>query len=90
MSEWFNQRSAISGKIPSGLFNAMFGFNGSNWAQEAMETRSLAMDGYFITLFDLRIDHRPLKLSDQVIDAVPTKWDPASLTRFYNLTSYKM
>ncbi|KAI0523225.1 hypothetical protein KFK09_005619 [Dendrobium nobile] len=82
MSEWFNQRNAISGKIPSGVFNAMFGFNGSSWAQDAMETKSLAMDGYFITLFDLRIDRKPLILSDQVIDAVPAKWDPASLARF--------
>ncbi|XP_020576241.1 MACPF domain-containing protein At1g14780-like [Phalaenopsis equestris] len=82
MSECFNQKSAISGKIPSGLFNAMFGFNGSSWAKDAMETKSLAMDGYFIALFDLHIDRRPLTLSDQVIDAVPTKWDPASLTRF--------
>ncbi|KAK8949502.1 MACPF domain-containing protein [Platanthera zijinensis] len=82
MSEWFNQRNGISGKIPSGQFNAMFGFGGSSWAQDAAETKSLAMDGYFITLFDLRIDRQPLTLSKEVIDAVPSNWDPAALSGF--------
>ncbi|KAG0464231.1 hypothetical protein HPP92_020300 [Vanilla planifolia] len=82
MSEWFNQRSNISGKIPSGAFNAVFGFDGGSWARDAAETKSLALDGYFITLFDLRIDRQPLTLSKEVIRAVPSTWDAAALARF--------
>ncbi|PKA47181.1 MACPF domain-containing protein CAD1 [Apostasia shenzhenica] len=82
MSEWFNQRSGMSGKIPTGLFNAAFGFSGGCWAEDAGETKTLALDGYFISLFDLLIDRRPLILSSEVIQAVPSSWDPPALTRF--------
>ncbi|KAK1288299.1 MACPF domain-containing protein [Acorus calamus] len=82
MSELFNQKSSLGGKIPSGLFNSMFGFNGSTWAKDAAETKRLAMDGYFISLFDLHIDRSPLALSDEVVKAVPSVWDPEALARF--------
>ncbi|XP_073011079.1 MACPF domain-containing protein At1g14780 isoform X1 [Typha latifolia] len=82
MSEVFNQRSSLSGKIPSGLFNSTFGFDGSSWAQDAARTKCLAMDGHFISLFNLRLDCKPLTLSPHVINAVPSTWDPAAIARF--------
>nr|XP_010917512.1 MACPF domain-containing protein At1g14780 [Elaeis guineensis] len=82
MSELFNQRSSLAGKIPSGLFNFMFEFNSGSWARDASRTKCLAMDGYFISLFDLHIIRQPLILSDHVINDVPSSWDPAALSRF--------
>ncbi|KAI4302115.1 hypothetical protein MLD38_037901 [Melastoma candidum] len=82
MSEFFNQKSSVSGKIPSGLFNAMFGFESSSWGRDAADNKFLGIDGYFIVLCNLRIDRRPLVLSDRVIEAVPTSWDPPALARF--------
>ncbi|CAL9111178.1 unnamed protein product, partial [Musa textilis] len=82
MSELFNHRSSLAGKIPSGLFNYTFAFDGSTWAQDASNTKFLAMDGYFITLFELRIEHQPLALVDHVVKAVPSTWDPCAIARF--------
>ncbi|XP_020089663.1 MACPF domain-containing protein At1g14780 isoform X2 [Ananas comosus] len=82
MSELFNQRSSLSGKIPSGLFNSMFLFDGSSWAQDAAKTKCLALDGYFISLFNLRLDSQPLALSSHIVDAVPSTWDPAAIASF--------
>nr|DAD35809.1 TPA_asm: hypothetical protein HUJ06_006449 [Nelumbo nucifera] len=78
----FNKKCSLPGKIPSGLFNSMFGFNSSSWARDASETKCLALDGYYIILFNLHIDRYPLLLSDQVRKAVPSTWDPAALARF--------
>lgn len=86
MSEFFNQKSSVSGKIPSGLFNATFGFQSHSWATDASKTKYLGLDGYFITLFNLHIDRYPLILSDDVCNAVPTAWDPCALARcVYNI-----
>lgn len=82
MSTLFNQRSSLAGKIPSGLFNAMFWFNGGSWAKDATDTKCLALDGYMIDLFSLRIDRSQLALCDEVRDAVPTSWQPHALARF--------
>ncbi|KAI4340726.1 hypothetical protein MLD38_025536 [Melastoma candidum] len=82
MSEFFNQKSSVSGRIPSGLFNAMFGFQSSSWGSDAANNKSLGIDGYFIVLCNFRIDRRPLALSNRVIEAVPTSWDPPALARF--------
>lgn len=82
MSELFNQRSSVEGKIPSGLFNACFDLDSGAWAQDAAATKCLAMDGYFISLFDLRLDRRPLALADRVLRDAPTAWDPAAIARF--------
>ncbi|XP_031491640.1 MACPF domain-containing protein At1g14780 isoform X2 [Nymphaea colorata] len=82
MSELFNQKSSLPGKIPSGLFNSTFGFNGSSWASEMSETKSLAFNGYFISLFNLHIDRYPLLLADHVRHAVPSTWEPAAFARF--------
>ncbi|KAM0952802.1 putative MACPF domain-containing protein CAD1/NSL1 [Dioscorea sansibarensis] len=82
MSELFNKRSSLAGKIPSGKLNAAFGFDGGSWAKDASETKCLAIDGYYISLFNLRIDRHPLTLSDHVIKAVPSSWDTKALARF--------
>uniref|UniRef100_A0A804PP63 MACPF domain-containing protein n=1 Tax=Zea mays TaxID=4577 RepID=A0A804PP63_MAIZE len=82
MSELFNQRSSVEGKIPSGLFNACFDLDSGAWAQDAAATKCLAMDGYFISLFDLRLDRRPLALADRVLRDAPAAWDPAAIARF--------
>lgn len=82
MSEFFNQNSSIPGKIPSGAFNAMFGFESGSWATDAGNTKYLGLDGYFIILFNVHIDRYPLVLSHEVRDAVPSSWDPCALARF--------
>ncbi|XP_010271240.1 PREDICTED: MACPF domain-containing protein At1g14780 [Nelumbo nucifera] len=82
MSEWFNQKSSLPGKIPSGLFNSMFGFNSNSWARDAAATKCLALDCYYIILFNLHIDRYPLVLCDEVRKAVPSSWDPSALARF--------
>lgn len=81
MSEFFNRNSSVPGKIPSGVFNAMFGFNSDSWATDAANTKFLGFDGYFIILFNVHIDRFPLVLSDEVRDAVPSSWDPSALAR---------
>ncbi|XP_055962008.1 MACPF domain-containing protein At1g14780-like isoform X2 [Mercurialis annua] len=81
MSEFFNQNSSIPGRIPSGLFNAMFGFDGY-WAADAAKTKFMGLDGCFISVFDVHIDRYPLVLSDEVRNAVPITWDPSALARF--------
>ncbi|XP_057777635.1 LOW QUALITY PROTEIN: MACPF domain-containing protein At1g14780 [Salvia miltiorrhiza] len=82
MSEFFNQKCSLPGKIPSGLFNAMFGFQSGSWAVDASNTKNLGLDGYFIVLFTLHIHRYPLILAPHVRNAVPSKWDPAALARF--------
>lgn len=81
MSEQFNQEISLSGKIPSGLFNAMFNFSGC-WQKDAANTKSLAFDGWFITLYSVALAKSQVLLSDHVKQAVPSSWDPAALTRF--------
>ncbi|KAA8529785.1 hypothetical protein F0562_034115 [Nyssa sinensis] len=82
MSEFFNQKCSIPGKIPSGLFNSMFGFRSDSWAADAANTNNLGLDGYFIILFHVHVDRYPLILSDEVRNAVPSSWDPCALARF--------
>ncbi|XP_061985722.1 MACPF domain-containing protein At1g14780-like isoform X2 [Populus nigra] len=82
MSELFNQKASVPGKIPSGLFNSMFGFEGCTWAADAANTKCLGLDGFFISLFSFRIDRYPLVLCDEVRKAVPSSWDPCALARF--------
>ncbi|XP_016190836.1 MACPF domain-containing protein At1g14780 isoform X3 [Arachis ipaensis] len=82
MSELFNQKSSIHGKIPSGYFNRVFGFDEASWASDAANTKNLGLDGYFIILFNVHIDRYPLQLSKQVIQHLPSSWDPPALARF--------
>lgn len=82
MSELFNRKCSIPGKIPSGSFNSMFGFQSGCWAMDAENTKCLGLDGYFISLFNAHIDRYPLRLSDEVRSAVPSSWDPPAIARF--------
>ncbi|KAL7141879.1 hypothetical protein ABFS83_08G084100 [Erythranthe nasuta] len=81
MSEHFNQELALSGKIPTGHFNAAFEFTGS-WQKDAAFTKSLAFDGVSITLYSIALDKSQVVLRDHVKQAVPSAWDPAALARF--------
>ncbi|CAH8382384.1 unnamed protein product [Eruca vesicaria subsp. sativa] len=83
MSEYFNKRSLVTGKIPSGNFNATFGFQNGSWATDAANVKSLGLDASIVTLFNLHI-HNPnrLRLTDRVRNAVPSSWDPQLLARF--------
>ncbi|KAJ6429936.1 hypothetical protein OIU84_021364 [Salix udensis] len=82
MSEFFNQKASVPGKIPSGLFNSMFEFERCTWAADAANTKCLGLDGYFISLFSFHIDRYPLVLCEEVRNAVPSSWDPCALARF--------
>ncbi|XVF43437.1 hypothetical protein PTKIN_Ptkin02bG0040100 [Pterospermum kingtungense] len=82
MAEFFNQKCNGPGKIPSGQFNSIFGFQSGSWAKDAANTKYLGLDGYFINLFILHIRRYPLLLSDEVLNAVPSSWDPCALARF--------
>ncbi|CAN6483601.1 unnamed protein product [Victoria cruziana] len=81
MSEHFNQWLSLSGKIPSGLFNAMFQFSGC-WKQDASTTKSLAYDGWFISLYNVELDRSHIGLQKHVKQEVPSSWDPAALATF--------
>ncbi|XP_061375971.1 MACPF domain-containing protein At4g24290 [Gastrolobium bilobum] len=81
MSEQFNQELSLAGKIPSGLFNAMFEFSGS-WQKDAAHTKTLAFDGVLITLYTVALEKSQMVLCDHVKNAVPPSWDPPTLARF--------
>lgn len=81
MSERFNHELSLSGKIPSGLFNAMFDFSGCSH-KDAVSTKTLAFDGIFITLYTVLLDKSQMVLCDHVKKAVPSSWEPAALARF--------
>lgn len=89
MSELFNRKCSIPGKIPSGSFNSMFGFQSGCWATDAVNTKCLGLDGYFISLFNAHIDRYPLRLSDEVRSAVPSTWDPPAIARFFQFLNFK-
>ena len=80
MSEQFNQELSLTGKIPSGHFNAMFEFSGS-WQKDAAYTKTLAFDGVFITLYTVALEKSQMVLRDNVKNAVPSSWDPPALAR---------
>jgi hypothetical protein len=81
MSEQFNQELSLSGKIPSGLFNAMFGFKGY-WQKDAGTTKTLAFDGWFITLYNIELAKSQISLSESLKRQVPPSWDPSALAEF--------
>lgn len=81
MSELLNQISSVQGKIPSGYLNAIFDLTG-DWLQDAAETKSLAFDGFFISLYCLQLTASPLILHNKVQKSVPSRWDPAALSRY--------
>ncbi|KAI3961672.1 hypothetical protein MKW92_037919 [Papaver armeniacum] len=63
MSEQFNQELSLSGKIPPGLFNAMFGFQGC-WQKDAAATKCLAFDGWSIALYSVVLERSHIVLRD--------------------------
>ncbi|KAL5774149.1 hypothetical protein ACOSP7_011706 [Xanthoceras sorbifolium] len=81
MAEFFNEKSGISGCIPLGSFNAMFNFTGS-WKVDAAATKSLAMVGNFIPLYNVKLANVNLILREEIRHAVPYTWDPPSLASF--------
>ncbi|TYJ50343.1 hypothetical protein E1A91_A01G199500v1 [Gossypium mustelinum] len=81
MSEQFNQEISLTGKIPSGHFNSMFEFSGC-WQKDAANTKTLAFDGVFITLYSVALEKSQIVLRDHVKKAVPSTWEPAALARF--------
>ncbi|KAK7291489.1 hypothetical protein RIF29_06671 [Crotalaria pallida] len=81
MSEKFNQELSLSGKIPTGHFNAAFDFSGV-WQTDAANTKTLAYDGYSIAVCEIAIAERQFFFHDHVIQAMPLSWDPAALARF--------
>jgi len=83
MSELLNQKSSARGKIPSGYLNAIFELSG-DWFNDAADTKYLAFDGYFISLYYLHLTASPLVLQEDVKKAVPSRWDPASLSRWFS------
>ncbi|XP_074572328.1 MACPF domain-containing protein NSL1-like [Curcuma longa] len=78
MAEQFNQILSTPGKIPSGLFNSMFGFKGC-WQKDASTTKSLAFDGWYITLYSVELVSSHIVLLDRIKQEVPSSWDPAAL-----------
>ncbi|KAJ7297929.1 hypothetical protein O6H91_Y028300 [Diphasiastrum complanatum] len=81
MSERFNLGLSINGRIPLGLFNSMFNFKGP-WHVDASTTKTLALDGWFVTLYKMQVTKTSLALRDEVKQAVPSVWDPAALASF--------
>ncbi|KAE8702973.1 MAC/Perforin domain-containing protein isoform 2 [Hibiscus syriacus] len=81
MSELLNQKSSIQGKVPSGYLNSIYDLTG-DWLHDAADTKNLAFDGYFISLYHLHLTASPLILNDRVKKSVPPHWDPAALARF--------
>ncbi|XP_051125560.1 MACPF domain-containing protein NSL1 [Andrographis paniculata] len=81
MSEHFNHELSLSGKIPSGMFNAMFGFKGC-WQNDASTAKILALDGWFITLYTIELERSQITLSNKLKKEVPPTWDPAALAEF--------
>lgn len=84
MAECFNERSGVKGNIPLGCFNAMFNYTGS-WQVDAASTKSLALVGYFIPLYEVKLAKLTLVLRNEIRRAVPSSWDPASLARYVPL-----
>lgn len=82
MSEQFNQELSLSGKIPTGHFNAAFEFSGA-WQKDAANTKSVAFDGVSITQCNIALEKTQVVLRDHVKQAVPSSWDPAALARYF-------
>ena len=80
MAEQFNQDLSLSGKIPCGVFNHVFGFSGS-WQKDAADAKYLAFDGWFLTLYTVALAKSQVVLREHVKKAVPSSWDPAALAR---------
>ncbi|XP_057972866.1 MACPF domain-containing protein CAD1-like [Malania oleifera] len=81
MVEYYNRKANLSGNIPIGSFNSAFSFTGSKHI-DALTTKNLSMDGYFILLAKFQLVKCPIVLKENVKRAVPSCWDPPSLASF--------
>ncbi|CAM8903269.1 unnamed protein product [Rhodiola kirilowii] len=81
MSEQINQGLSLAGKIPCGMFNSMFGLTGS-WQKDAASTKSLAFDGWFISMYSIELSRSHIALAECVKRYVPVMWDPVALAGF--------
>lgn len=81
MAEYFNRKALLSGSVPLGSFNCAFSHTGSVEI-DASATKSLAMDGIFISLCEIQLVKYPFSLHEEVRRAVPLSWDPSSLARY--------
>ncbi|XP_020521687.1 MACPF domain-containing protein CAD1 [Amborella trichopoda] len=81
MAERFNKKAQLPGCVPLGSFNSVFSLTGSR-KTDAAATKSLAMDGYIVPLFKVRLTKFPLILQEDVKRAVPSSWDPSALACF--------
>ncbi|KAK3037701.1 hypothetical protein RJ639_031072 [Escallonia herrerae] len=50
--------------------------------KDAANTKTLAFDGVFITLYSVALEKSQMVLCDHVKKAVPSSWEPAALARF--------
>jgi hypothetical protein len=64
----------------------MFNFRGS-WQKDAASAKSLAFDGWFITLYNIELERSHITLSEKVKREVPTTWDPVALAEYVLLIS---
>ncbi|XP_044963029.1 MACPF domain-containing protein NSL1-like [Hordeum vulgare subsp. vulgare] len=82
MAEHVNQSLSLTGKIPSGPFNAMFDYRGC-WHRDAAATRSLCFDARLVELYAVEAPRGArLALLAHVARDVPTSWDPPALAAF--------
>lgn len=81
MAEYFSRKALLSGNTPLGSFNSAFSFTGSKKI-DAGATKNLAMDGIVILLCKVLLAKQPSSLLENVKRAVPTSWDPSSLSSF--------
>jgi hypothetical protein len=80
MAEYFNGKSGLSETVPLGSFNSLFSFTGS-WKNDAAATKALAIDGYSLPLFRVKIRSSELTLLESIKRAIPNVWDPSALAR---------
>ncbi|TKY65689.1 MACPF domain-containing protein CAD1 [Spatholobus suberectus] len=81
MVEYFNQKANVSQGFPLGMFNSAFSFTGSKHI-DAMETKSLSSDGFYVPLAKFQLINSYLMLQEHVKRAIPLNWDPPSLASF--------
>jgi hypothetical protein len=80
MAEHFNRIADLPEKVPLGNFNSLFSFTGS-WKNDEAATKALAIDGYSVPLFRIKIISSELKLHESIKRAIPHSWDPSALAR---------
>lgn len=78
MSELFNKELGLSGKVPSGQFNVMFDMK-KGWPKDAASAKTLALDGWFITLYNIELSRSNIALSEELMKEVPSSWNPSAL-----------